>query len=439
MSLALPIRALVNRHAGDAAFFWCQRQDSLDSPLVDLDRLAHLDRVLQAHLDGLAVAQETGTSEVWAALERWCGAGEIFVCAVLALEQQDSPRLQALWQRVAQLPARGLAAFAAALAWAQGNPMGPRTGWIAHWSQVAEPVLLRAAALRAARLCSMDVAAAAIAASRGEDAELRAAACFALGQRCANPGEVATALTQCLHDEVLAVRIEAAMALLDSAAAPDAIAAALTVLGNAIGQRLQALAGLSGGDRAELYPALQRELRCFALHLPCGRPEAQALSSVLDPADRIEFAAWHGDPGLLAPLIELAADPRWSAPVLWAVCTLTGVDSDAAGLAALPDRDAAIPSRYVGLAAADPVALAQWWSLHSPRFAAGTRYLSGMPLARDTGTEQRHLLQVLANGAQDRRSIAACHLQRAWGQAVPSLLGRAVAQYHWLRQQLGDI
>ncbi|TDR34964.1 hypothetical protein DFR29_14110 [Tahibacter aquaticus] len=437
MTLALPIRALVNRHAGDAAFYWCQRQGSLDSPLVDLDRLAHLDRVLQAHLDGLVVAQESGTAEAWAALDRWCGAGEIFVCAVLALEQQDSGRLRAVWQCVAQQPSRRTDAFVAALAWAQDNPMGPRIGWIEHWSRTEESPLLRAAALRAARLCTLDVSHAAIAASRANDAELRAAACVALAQRRAQLPEVATALEERLRDDVLTVRIEAAIALLDSAVAPEVTAQALNVLGNAIGVRLQALAALTGGDRAELYPNVQRELRSFALHLPCGSAEAHALCSLLDVPDRIEFAAWHGDAALLAPLIELAADPRWSALVLWAVCALSGVDGDAAGLSTLPDTDAAIPSRYIGLPAADPVALSHWWSLHCRRFVAGTRYLLGAPVAGDTAAGRLHLLHVLGSAPQDLRSIAACHLQRAHVLADLSLLARATAQYQWLHQQHG--
>ena len=53
----LIIPPLITRHAGDAGFYWQQRDGSVHSPLVGLSHLLEFDRLLDAHLDGLRVAE----------------------------------------------------------------------------------------------------------------------------------------------------------------------------------------------------------------------------------------------------------------------------------------------------------------------------------------------------------------------------------------------
>ena len=53
----LIIPPLITRHAGDAAFYWQQRDGSVHSPLVGLSHLLEFDRLLDAHLDGLRVVR----------------------------------------------------------------------------------------------------------------------------------------------------------------------------------------------------------------------------------------------------------------------------------------------------------------------------------------------------------------------------------------------
>ena len=54
------IPPLVERHVGDAAFYWQQRDQSAHSPLLDWQALRHFDRLLEAHLDGIRAAGDAG-------------------------------------------------------------------------------------------------------------------------------------------------------------------------------------------------------------------------------------------------------------------------------------------------------------------------------------------------------------------------------------------
>ena len=106
---AAVITPLVERHVGDAAFYWTQHDRSVHSPLVDLAELRRFDRLLDAHLDGAQVAGETGWQLALAALARWHGPGEAFVCTVLALgAREPGVRLAATWAIVEQAPERML-------------------------------------------------------------------------------------------------------------------------------------------------------------------------------------------------------------------------------------------------------------------------------------------------------------------------------------------
>lgn len=54
------IRAVVERHVGDAAFYWNQLDRSSRSPSLDINGLLHFERRMTAHLDGIVVAEESG-------------------------------------------------------------------------------------------------------------------------------------------------------------------------------------------------------------------------------------------------------------------------------------------------------------------------------------------------------------------------------------------
>lgn len=101
----ISIPSLVARHAGDAAFYWTQWDISAYSPLVGLPQLAQIDRLLMAHLDGLRVAGAAGWERTLGELVRWQGAGETFVCALLAIESDAAGfRLKKIWDVIRRDP-----------------------------------------------------------------------------------------------------------------------------------------------------------------------------------------------------------------------------------------------------------------------------------------------------------------------------------------------
>jgi hypothetical protein len=133
------IRALVERHVGDAAFYWQQRDPSPASTLIDLNGLLHIDRLLQAHLDGITAAGGAGWALAQEALARWQGPGEVFVCAVLALQHDtDEKRLSQILEQVAHKPERLLRGLISALLWCGAERTAPV---IATWSAEDAPVV----------------------------------------------------------------------------------------------------------------------------------------------------------------------------------------------------------------------------------------------------------------------------------------------------------
>lgn len=80
---------LVEQHASDAAFLWTQRSSAVASPDFDLEDLADLDERIDANLDGLRLAGETGWQLALEGLEDELDGGEAFVAAKLALDRGD--------------------------------------------------------------------------------------------------------------------------------------------------------------------------------------------------------------------------------------------------------------------------------------------------------------------------------------------------------------
>jgi len=92
-SLPQVIPNLVDQHALEASHLWLLRSLSVRAPHYSLDELARLDERLEAHLDGLRVAGESGWDFVKKALEIG-EPGEVFAAAVLAFESADEGRTQ---------------------------------------------------------------------------------------------------------------------------------------------------------------------------------------------------------------------------------------------------------------------------------------------------------------------------------------------------------
>ena len=80
---------LVEQHASEAGFLWSLRDAATRSPAYDLDDLVGLDGRLEAHLDGLRVAGDTGWRLACETLADVTEPGEAFVAAKIALDRGD--------------------------------------------------------------------------------------------------------------------------------------------------------------------------------------------------------------------------------------------------------------------------------------------------------------------------------------------------------------
>src|SRR4051812_22420976 len=92
MASALFIPEIVNQHSEAASSLWVSRDHAVGpSPLLLRD-IVKLDDRLDAHLDGLRIAEAEGWSAPLDDLDH-AGAGEFFVYGVLALRSSDPRRL----------------------------------------------------------------------------------------------------------------------------------------------------------------------------------------------------------------------------------------------------------------------------------------------------------------------------------------------------------
>src|SRR2546430_3621601 len=86
------IAVVVEQHAEEAAFLWAARDRAVHSPNYSLRDLSALDERVEAHLDGLRVAEEFGWQLCEQALDN-AEPGTVFAAAVLAFDGGDPGRI----------------------------------------------------------------------------------------------------------------------------------------------------------------------------------------------------------------------------------------------------------------------------------------------------------------------------------------------------------
>jgi uncharacterized protein (TIGR02270 family) len=99
----LIIPAIVSAHAEDASFLWLLRDQAAVAPHYLLNELARLDDRVEAHLDGLRIAGESGW-EVINEMLSLADAGEVFVCATLVLESGQKERIHMVLEAAVASP-----------------------------------------------------------------------------------------------------------------------------------------------------------------------------------------------------------------------------------------------------------------------------------------------------------------------------------------------
>jgi uncharacterized protein (TIGR02270 family) len=386
------IESIVEQHAEEAAFLWILRNAAVQAPHYSLKDLADIDERVEAHIDGLRVAGETGWSFCADALAQE-EPGEVFAAAVLAFESGQDQRIKMVLEAVATEPelSRGLISA---------------LGWL-RFDQVKEHIdqLLRSLS-----------------------SELRRIGIAASAVHRQNPG---SALVDALNDEDTCLKARAIRAVGELGRID-----LLSMLKNqfsAKDKECQFWAAWSAvllGDRDE---ALEFLKTLATSESPCRE---SALNLTLRVIDNTSVQNWlkemsqqpdwlrytvigagvAGNPVRIPWIVEQMEVPELARVAGESFTMITGVDiayedlegewpeGFEAGPTESPEDEDVEMDPDEDLPWPDAQLIAEWWAKNKAAFRNGTRYLLGQPISPE------HLQEALRKGFQRQRAAAALEL-----------------------------
>lgn len=367
---------MLDQHLEDAAFCWLRRQGGLWNPLFAREHMGRIDRVLDAHLEGVRVAGSAAVAPALQSLQRWKTPDEAFVSTYALIHSPDAAALAALEQALESAPELAQGA-AAALLWAGNAAAMPL---MQRWWRSGQSALRRAAVPAAMRHPQVNRDTVILDGEEDADASLRARAYRAVGEwRLMGHAE---RLRRGLDDTAPLCRFEAAYALslLGDAAAAARIPAEFDALQGST-RRRAVLAWAAGADAAPFAATFNRLVADRRWH-----------------RDLIWALAFRGDPAGLVQLCHWLQLPEFTRLAAYAIAHITGVDLEAEGLCveeeepdeghALDTDDAAAEvhdeaeehDEDDGLPEPEPVRLSAWARGRVDMAAATGRQVGGQPL-----------------------------------------------------------
>lgn len=388
-------RSICEEHASEAAFLWAHRDRAVVDPSYDRASVAELDERVEAHVDGLRLAESLGWECAMEALDESADAGAAFVSTVLALERGALKGFARVLDRAAEdsKAARGIVSAMGWIPFARVRPILPGLlagrcppsliwlgiagcavhrqdpGHVLGYALVSSSERVRARALRAVgELGRAD-----------HLPELRGAMASEADDAC----RYWAAWSAALLGEPKATEVLWSFAAGGGAFAERAAAMVMRRIDVRMGLTwLYSLAGMAGGVR----PALAG-------------------------------AAALGDPTLVPWLLDAMKTPETARLAGLSFSMMMGLDlaeeklvtdrpeGFVEGPSDDPEDDDVATDPDDGLPWPDPVALEGWWKREGRRFQKGTRYLLGQPIA-ETGW----LEKVLDAGSQAARAAAAVEM-----------------------------
>jgi uncharacterized protein (TIGR02270 family) len=360
------IEAIVEQHAEEAAFLWCQRDRATDAPHYARRHLARLDERVEAHVDGLRVAGERGWEIALAQLEQHRDAGEMFAVAALALGTGDAARIEAMVALAAQKP-ETLYGFFGAVGWSEPSAIAAT---VRRWRDSADPVE-RLLFLVACSLHRANPGPGFVSFLRDPDESVRARAL-----RLA--GEVGRADL-----------VEEVAAAIDDTGSEPAFWAAWSAL--LLGERARSVPALEAVAEAD-HPRRWIALEVVSRGSPLEHSTQWVRRLSGDPMQRrlVTVAVGHiGDPAAVPWLIARMSDPKLARVAGESFSMITGVDLAYEGLdrkrpADVPEAPSDDPldenvalDEDEGLAWPDPELLAESLRQRAGRFPGGIRHLLG--------------------------------------------------------------
>jgi uncharacterized protein (TIGR02270 family) len=385
------VEHIVQQHAEEAAFLWLLRDNAVRAPHYNLKDLVKLDNRLEAHIDGLRIADDAGWQLCQEALVTG-EFGEMFAASVLAFESGKHDRILAVMQAVTDNPllTRGLiAAF----------------GWL-DWRIVAR---------YAQKFANVEVPA------------IRHLGIAAYAIHRQDPGNSLQAALQSDASKVWSRALKAAGELGRLNLLPlveEGFSAAeeeVRFYASWSAVLLGSPNALTNLQNITVANSRYSENACAMVARLMALPEAQAWLSHFDSSeDTSRLAAVGmgaaGNPAAIPWLISIMEVPALARIAGEAFSMITGVDLAYAdlegewseGFEAGPtenpeDEDVAMDPDE-DLPWPDPQLVADWWSKNQAVFQHGTRYLAGKPIAPD------NLRQILRTGFQRQRAAAAIEL-----------------------------
>lgn len=382
---------IVTQYAEEAAFRWHLRDNAVCAPHYSLDELAELDNRVEANLDGLRIAGQTGWDLCVKTLAQG-DAGECFVAAVLAFESKDESRIQIVLDKgsgVYKL-SRGIVS---ALGWLPYEKTEPHIRTFIS-SQFPE---YRRIGMAASAIHRKDPGDSLVNALSDNDPLLRARALKAAGE---------------LGNTKLLPSVQASLTHADEGCRFWA-AWSLAMLGDANSLPiLKTLAVSSKQYQEESVKAALRRMSAKDALLWQGefalRPETMRQAVI--------GSGVIGNHTMIPWVIEQMKSPALSRIAGEAFSMITGIDI------ALEHLDAKKPEGFESGPNDDPKdsnvemdadddlpwpngeAVKAWWEKQKGAYKNGTRYFMGKPIAKE------HLQNVLKSGYQHQRRAAAMEL-----------------------------
>ena len=390
VKINLPI---IEQHSEEAAFLWLLRGSAVSAPHYKLKDLAKLDDRIDAHIDGLRIAEDAGWEILKKQLEEHPEPGEAFAAAVLAFESNKDDRIGFVIKfGTATIEAsRGLVSA---------------LGWLPY--DRAEKVIQRLLAAEAPAVLRVGIAASAVHRQnprRALDKALAHADPFLKSRALRAVGELGLVdylptTRKNLTSENPSCRFWAAWTLALVSGDKDAIA------------QLQVVAESESPYREKAVQMVTRRLEPSAVKMwqrkLSQNPKLVRLATI--------GAGLLGDPEAVPALIERMSNPELARVAGEAFTMITGVDI------AYQDLDANKPEGFESgptenpkdedvsmepdenLPWPKPEAIQNWWSKHQGQFSNETRHLLGKPMTPEW------LYQVLREGRQRQRAAAALEI-----------------------------
>lgn len=386
------VEHVVSLHAEEASWLWRRRDMDVRRPHYDLRSLAALDQRIEAHLDGLRIAGDSGWEICKAQLaDAADSGGAVFTTSVLAFDNTTEDRLRLVLDAGTSTPAL-TRELIAALAWIPYRRVADQLERLTR----SEDPTRRRVAIAAYAAHREDPGVALARAISADDAQLRARALRAAGEL--GRTDLLRTVRAHLEEQSEECRLAAAAAtvLLGDRSAVPAVQA-LAELGEPSGIAVTLGArALTVGTAAEWLRSLARDARTLRIGI---------------------VASGHaGAPVAIPWLLEQMAVPEHARVAGEAFTFITGVDLAHANLDAKQPQSfqagatGDLEDENVPMDADEDVPwpdvekVAAWWSRNRTMFRSGTRHLLGKPITPAS------IVEVLKTGRQRQRAAAALEL-----------------------------